>query len=112
MTHCACLDLSAPAALTALSALAKELYGLQVVLEIDSLFDTPIEARVASELYRIVQEATYNVARHARASLLRIAVQFAASKLNLIIADDGIVLAESPEASARTTGLRLRAMRY
>jgi signal transduction histidine kinase len=100
------------AALTALSAQARELYRLQVVLEIDPLFDTPIDARVASELYRIVQEATYNAARHARASLLRIAVQFAASKLNLIIADDGIGLAESPEASDRATGRGLRAMRY
>jgi signal transduction histidine kinase len=100
------------AALTALSALAKELYGLQVVLEIDPLFDTPIEARVASELYRIVQEATYNVARRAQASLLKIAVHFAASKLNLVIADDGIGLTETSEASIRATGLELRAMRY
>jgi diguanylate cyclase (GGDEF)-like protein/PAS domain S-box-containing protein len=99
-------------ALTALSTQAKELYGLQVALEIDPLLHTPIELHVASELYRIVQEATCNVARHARATLLKISVQFADSKLNLIIADDGIGLAESPPASDRATGLGLRIMRY
>jgi diguanylate cyclase (GGDEF)-like protein/PAS domain S-box-containing protein len=99
-------------ALTALSAQATELYGLQVVLEIDPLFHMSVETHIASQLYRIVQEATCNVARHARAKLLKIAVQFSDAKLNLIIADDGIGVAELPPASERTTGLGLRIMRY
>jgi diguanylate cyclase (GGDEF)-like protein/PAS domain S-box-containing protein len=99
-------------ALTALSAQAKELYGLQVVLQIEPLRHTPIETHIATELYRIVQEATCNVARHARASLLRISAHLAGSMLNLTIADDGIGLAESPQASSRAAGLGLRIMRY
>jgi len=99
-------------ALTALSAQAKELYGLQVVLEIDPLFHTVIESRVALHLYRIVQEAMSNVARHAHATLLKIGVQLTDSELNLVIADDGIGLAESPQPRDRATGLGLRIMRY
>jgi two-component system sensor histidine kinase UhpB len=99
-------------ALIALSAQARELYGLQVVLDIDSLIDASIEAQVASQLYRIVQEATSNAARHARAKSIEIAVQLADSRLTLVIADDGIGMAESPPSSGRAAGLGLRIMRY
>jgi signal transduction histidine kinase len=99
-------------ALTALSAQAKELYGLQVVLEIDPLFHTAIENHVASHLYHVVQEATSNVARHAHATLLKISVQMTGSELHLSIADDGIGLTESPQASDGVGGLGLRIMRY
>ncbi len=100
-------------ALTALSAQAKDLYGLQVELEIDPLFHTAIESGVASHLYRIVQEAMSNVARHAHAKVLKIAVQIADSELTLSIADDGIGLTESPLATDRAAGgLGLRIMRY
>jgi signal transduction histidine kinase len=99
-------------ALTALAAQAKELYGLQVILAIDPLFHTPIETRVVSHLYRIVQEATSNVARHAHARRLTISVQITDTVLILTVADDGIGLTELPQVSDRTTGLGLRIMRY
>lgn len=99
-------------ALTALSAQARELYGLRVVLEIDSLARTPIESEAASQLYRIAQEATCNVARHAHATLLSIAVRLEDSQLNLTITDDGVGLTELPQTTRRTTGLGLRIMRY
>ena len=99
-------------ALIALSAQARELYGLQVVLDIDSLIDAPIETQVASQLYRIVQEASSNAARHARATSIEIGVQLADSRLTLIIADDGIGMAESLQSSGRAAGLGLRIMRY
>jgi two-component system sensor histidine kinase UhpB len=99
-------------ALIALSAQARELYGLQVVLDIDSLIEAPIETQVASQLYRIVQEATSNAARHARATSIEIGVQLADSRLALVIADDGIGMAESPQSSGRAAGLGLRIMRY
>ncbi len=99
-------------ALTALSAQAREPYGLRVVLDIDSLIDAPIETQVASQLYRIVQEATSNAARHARATSIEIAVQLAEPGFTLIIADDGIGMAESLQSSGRAAGLGLRIMRY
>jgi len=99
-------------ALTALSTQIKNLYGLQVTLEIAPLFHASIESGVASHLYRIVQEATSNVARHAHAGILTIAVQIKKSELCLTIADDGIGLAESPRAGDRPGGLGLRIMRY
>jgi diguanylate cyclase (GGDEF)-like protein/PAS domain S-box-containing protein len=79
-------------ALTALSAQAKELYGLQVVLEIDPLVSTPIDSQVASQLYRIVQEAVSNVARHAHATLVQVIAQIEDLELTLTIADNGIGL--------------------
>jgi PAS domain S-box-containing protein len=99
-------------ALTALAAQAKDLYGLQVVLEIDPLFHTAVAGSVASHLYRIVQEATNNAARHAHAITLTITVQISGSELYLTIADDGIGLIESPQSSDGAGGLGLRIMRY
>ncbi len=99
-------------ALRTLSVQAKELYGLQVVLEIDPLLQAPIESRVASQLYRIAQEAVSNVARHAHATVLTISAQFADSELILTIADDGIGLAEPPRGSDLAAGMGLRIMRY
>jgi two-component system sensor kinase FixL len=99
-------------ALSTLSAQARELYGLQVVLEIDPLFCTPIGNRVASQLYRIVQEAVNNVARHAHATTLTITANFAVAELILSIADDGIGLTAPPQATERVTGMGLRIMRY
>ena len=99
-------------ALTALSAQIKSLYGLQVKLEIAPLFRASIESGVASHLYRIVQEATSNIARHAHAERLTIAVHIKDSELSLTIADDGIGLTESPRTADRPGGLGLRIMRY
>jgi len=99
-------------ALTALSAHAREVYGLQVLLEIDPLLLSAVESRAASHLYRIVQEAMSNVARHAHATQLKIAVRMTASELNLTIADDGIGLADRPAGSESEVGLGLRIMRY
>ncbi len=99
-------------ALTAFAAQAKDLYGFQVKLDIDPLLHTAIETNVASHLYRIAQEATNNVARHARATHLTISAKILDSELCLSIADDGIGLAESPKAAEGTGGLGLRIMRY
>ncbi len=99
-------------ALTAFAAQARDLYGLQVVLDIDPLLHTMIDVSVASHLYRITQEATNNVARHAHATALKIAVEVTDSELCLSIADDGIGLAESSKALEGAGGLGLRIMRY
>jgi two-component system sensor kinase FixL len=99
-------------ALTALSVQAKDLYGLEVELEIDPLFQAAIDNRVASHLYRIAQEATSNVARHAHATHLKVAVQISDSELCLTVTDDGVGLTEATHASGCAQGLGLRIMRY
>ena len=99
-------------ALSTLSAQARELHGLHVVLEIEPLLHTQIENRVASQLYRIVQEAVNNVARHAHATILTITAQCVGSELIITIADDGLGLTAPPQASDRVTGMGLRIMRY
>ena len=99
-------------ALTALAAQAEHLYGLHVALEIDPLFAVSIDNCVASHLYRIAQEATSNVARHAQAKFLSIAVNLTDLELCMLVADDGVGLVELPRAPDHPGGMGLRIMRY
>jgi signal transduction histidine kinase len=48
-------------------------------------------------VYRITQEALTNVARHARASRVDVDVRADASRLSLVIVDDGIGLSQAPD---------------
>jgi len=76
-------------ALTALSAHAKAIYGLQVLLEIDPLLLSAVESRVASHLYRIVQEALGNIMKHAQATEVNIRVKRSLENVILTIEDNG-----------------------
>jgi signal transduction histidine kinase len=61
---------------------------------------------VETALYRITQEALTNVARHARASCVRVALTAMRGELRLEIEDDGIGLGNAPgEPGHRGTGL-------
>ena len=71
--------------------LDKESYGLD-----DSLSTT---------LFRIVQEALTNIARHARASHAMVALQDLGDELLLTIADDGCGLSTALEGERKTYGL-------
>jgi signal transduction histidine kinase len=57
---------------------------------------------VETAVYRITQEALTNVARHARASRVRVDLSLADGTLRLDIEDDGVGL--RPEAAARADG--------
>lgn len=99
-------------ALTALATQARDLYGLIVQLSIDDLQGVSIESGAALHLYRIAQEATNNVARHAKARVLTLSVTVANAELRLTIADDGVGLPAPPKALDRSVGMGLRIMRY
>ena len=63
--------------------------GLEVTVEApDDLSDLPAAAEVAA--FRIVGEAMTNVARHARASRVHVAIRHRAGRLELCVEDDGI----------------------
>jgi two-component system sensor histidine kinase UhpB len=71
---------------------------------------------VETALYRIVQEALTNVARHSRARSVRIAIECDPSQVRATIEDDGIgfdpeALREAPDASKHLglTGMEERA---
>lgn len=99
-------------ALAALAAHAQELYRLHVTVDIDPLYQLPLDSRVATHLYRVVQEALGNVARHAHATLVAITAQINQSELSLSIIDDGIGPPAKSAAGARAGGLGFRIMRY
>jgi signal transduction histidine kinase len=82
-------------------------YGLDVSVEAaESL--PPLPAAVEVAVYRIVQEALTNVARHARARACRIRLSIG-EKLELEIADDGIGLPEDRRAGVGLSSMRERA---
>lgn len=63
--------------------------GLEVTVDApDDLSDLPAAAEVAA--FRIVGEAMTNVARHARASRVHVAIRHRAGQLELCVEDDGI----------------------
>ena len=64
---------------------------------------------VATQMYRIAQEAVSNAARHARAASIAIRLAVSDGKIVLTVTDDGIGI--DPEAD-EGPGLGLRTMRY
>jgi signal transduction histidine kinase len=77
--------------------------GLNVELTTEGTFDAlPDRYRIC--VYRAVQEALTNCARHARAQSIRIRVSADAEQLTILVADDGVGL----DPTRRRTGLGLR----
>jgi PAS domain S-box-containing protein len=96
-------------ALDVLAQQARELYGLEVVMSVNTTAAASVEPATATEIYRIVQEALSNIARHAHATLAFIDMSSTDSAYTLSVSDDGIGM---PEASQGTEGLGLRILRY
>ncbi|MCU1261520.1 MAG: sensor histidine kinase [Bryobacterales bacterium] len=68
-------------------------YDIPVNLELDAPLDRLTETQKVS-IYRVVQEALTNCARHARAKSIGIRLNEDGSTLKLAVADDGIGMAE------------------
>jgi signal transduction histidine kinase len=67
-----------------------ELSGLPVDLVVHGLRDVRLPARVEAGVFRVVQEALNNVARHSRAMSVNVALERVAQQLVVCIEDDGI----------------------
>lgn len=67
------------------------------------------DSAVATQLYRIAQEAATNAARHAAAEQIDIRISINDSELTLAITDDGVGFPDNPSNSK---GLGLRLMRH
>lgn len=67
------------------------------------------DSAVATQLYRIAQEAATNAAKHAAAEQIDIHISADDSKLTLAIVDDGVGF---PDNSSDSKGLGLRLMRH
>jgi two-component system sensor histidine kinase UhpB len=95
-------DLGLAAAIDALLERLSDQTGIQVELQA-SADDVPAGAHRA--LYRIVQEALTNVARHARASRVEVQLRRAADAIVLEVADDGIGIRPGMLDNPGTLGL-------
>jgi two-component system CheB/CheR fusion protein len=94
--------------LRALAATTEAFHGIRV--RVDADVPAPIhDSRIATQLYRIAQEAVTNAVKHARAQAIRIDVTVAAAVVKLRIVDDG---AGMPTGDVTGDGLGLRIMRY
>jgi signal transduction histidine kinase len=67
------------------------------------------DVSVATQLYRIAQEAVINAARHGKAKNIKIRLDYMDDKIVLTITDDGIGL---PEGALNSDGMGLRIMAY
>jgi len=67
------------------------------------------DVKVATQLYRIAQEAVINAARHGRAKHINIRLDYVDGKIVLTVTDDGTGL---PENARNGNGMGLRIMAY
>lgn len=85
-------DMGLAAALERYVADYHERYGLAVDLVIHGLRDVRLSPEVETTIYRIVQEALTNVARHAQADQASVLIEHRDEKTLVIVEDNGIGL--------------------
>jgi PAS domain S-box-containing protein len=97
------------AALRALAARSRDLYGLEVNFRSEVCPEFALTETDASHVYRITQEALTNAARHGRATLVDIELTARENAFSLRITDNGTGL---PPAAATCVGMGLKIMKY
>jgi signal transduction histidine kinase len=104
-------ELDADGLIVALQGLAEnmtERFGIDCVFEGEDSLRIH-DAAIATQLYRIAQEAVMNSIKHASAQRITIRLAMGLSELSLTISDDGIGF---PEKLPASEGLGLRLMRH
>lgn len=104
-------DLGLNAAIEWLASDASRRLGIEIEVQLGE-DDTQVDERVAIAIYRMVQEALTNVARHAKASHVRICLKQKDGELVLTVQDNGIgfpARALQREGSYGLLGMRERA---
>ena len=97
-----------PAALDGLAQRATELFKISCQSERDGTIP-PLESTIASQLYKIAQEAVTNAIKHAKAKSVRINLANGGSQIVLTVHNDGLPF---PSLQSPSTGLGLRIMNY
>ena len=98
-------DLGLNAAVESLARTAAERMDIEVTVRHDE-HDPPVQPGVATALYRMVQEALTNVARHAHATDVSIDLRVAGSHVVLVVEDNGIGLPADALRREGSWGLR------
>jgi PAS domain S-box-containing protein len=106
-------DLGLTAALERYAADFGRTRGIAVELEVAGLEGGRMPAAVETALYRIMQEALSNVARHAEAHRVRVRVQRGAAAVTMVVEDDGrgFDLLQPPAPPTAARGLGIHTMR-
>ena len=105
-------ELDADGLIVALHGLAEnttERFGIDCVFEGEEDSLRIHDSAIATQLYRIAQEAVTNSIKHASAQRITIRLSMGLSELSLTISDDGIGF---PEKLPASEGLGLRLMRH
>ncbi|HEY2530952.1 MAG TPA: PAS domain-containing protein [Xanthobacteraceae bacterium] len=97
------------AALRALAARSRDLYGLEVTFRSELCPEFVLTETDASHLYRITQEALTNASRHGHASLVDIDLIAKEDGFSLRITDNGVGFVRAAPSS---TGMGLKIMKY
>ncbi len=95
-------------ALRALTAHAREMYGIDIRFRSRVTPRVTLDAAATGHLYRIAQESLTNTARHARAKLVTVQFTVRGPRVTLAVTDDGRGIA----GAAAGTGMGLKIMRY
>jgi len=104
-------DLGVNVAIEWLASDAARRTGVKIAVQLDEA-DPPLGDRATIALYRMVQEALTNVARHARATRVRIRIRQTGDTLVLTVHDNGVGFSEQAmqkEGSFGLLGIRERA---
>jgi PAS domain S-box-containing protein len=97
------------AALRALAARSRDLYGLEVTFRSEVCPEFVFSETDASHLYRITQEALTNASRHGHASLVDISLIAKEEGFTLRITDNGVGFVRTAPSGA---GMGLKIMKY
>ena len=97
-------DLGLNAAIEWLARESARRMGIEVTVRLGDT-DPPLDSRGATTIYRIVQEALTNVARHARATDVAIELQHHTSDLVLTVQDNGVGFPPSASSKLNSFGL-------
>jgi two-component system sensor histidine kinase UhpB len=97
-----------PAALDGLAKHASEMFKISCQFEGDGTLPVT-DPKVASQLYKIAQEAVTNAIKHAKATRVGISLSNGSSRIVLTVHNDGLPF---PNMKSPATGMGLRIMNY
>ena len=81
------------------------IYGIDVAAQVSGSPPTALGPHVESGLYRMVQEATTNAAKHALAGQISVTIYFRDDAVRVLIEDDGVGFDASTDAGLKGLGL-------
>jgi signal transduction histidine kinase len=103
-------DLGLPAALARLTEGFTQLHGIRAELLLPNITDSRLPNEIESTVYRIVQEALANVAKHARARTVDVVLEVADQSVQVLVTDDGAGF-DPCDPLGRQSGFGLSGMR-